>query len=265
MGANNITNISIIGSGNLGYHLAQRFQERGLIIDQVFSRKEENARQLAEIINTRYCTQLSEIQSLSDLYILAVSDGAIQEVAKQISLILPENSLVVHTSGATPSSVFRGHFDNRGIFYPLQSFSKEKVVDFEKIPICVHAHYPNSLQQLKTLAQRISPKVYEIDDEQRAYLHVAAVFANNFSNYLFHVAHELCQQHQVPFDLLRPLILETAQKVQDHPPIQMQTGPAIRSDEATMNRHLELLKKHPSWMLLYQSLSTLVQDMSLKK
>ncbi|MEM9848823.1 MAG: Rossmann-like and DUF2520 domain-containing protein, partial [Bacteroidota bacterium] len=205
--------------------------------------------------DTAHCTDLQDLSTNSDLYLLAVSDTAISEVAETLSTILPLTSPIVHTSGATPSSVFAHHFSNYGIFYPLQSFSKEKVVDFKQIPIGVHASNQQLLDQLRTLAQRLSPKVYDIDDQQRAYLHVAAVFANNFTNYMLHIAHQLSEVHEVPFDLLRPLILETANKVQAHPPAQMQTGPAIRADETTMQKHLALLKDNTNWQQLYEALS----------
>ncbi|MEM9885910.1 MAG: DUF2520 domain-containing protein, partial [Bacteroidota bacterium] len=196
-----------------------------------------------------------------DLYILAISDDALEEVCQALSKILPQDSFLAHTSGATPSSIFANYFNNYGVFYPLQSFSKAQAVDFAHIPICVDASQTHLLKLLYQLAQKISTKVYKINDEQRAYLHVAAVFANNFSNYLFHVAYELSQEHQIPFDLLRPLILESAQKVQYFPPAQMQTGPAIREDEITMQRHLELLKSHPNWRKLYEDLSAAIQRM----
>ena len=154
-----IKNISIIGSGNLGYHLAKRFQEKGLIIDQVFSRKEKNARKLAEILNTSYCTQLLEIQTISDLYVLAISDDAIQKVAQQLSQKIPKNSLIVHTSGATPSSVFADYFSNYGVFYPLQSLSIEKEVNFTKVPLCVFANQNKDQENLLQLAQQISQQV----------------------------------------------------------------------------------------------------------
>lgn len=244
----------------MAYHLGIRLKERGLNIVEVYSRTAENTTKLANELGVKATLQIADLEQDSDLYILAISDDAIEEVALELSKSLSEKSCLVHTSGVTPSSIFEGKFQNFGVFYPLQSFSKSKSADFENIPICVDASDENLLVQLEILAHTISPKVYKINDEQRAYLHLAAVYANNFTNYLFHVAHQILEQRGIPFDLVRPLILETAQKIQQNAPKLMQTGPAIRGDEASMQRHLKLLENDVAWKQIYDLLSKRIEE-----
>ncbi len=250
--------IVLIGAGNVGYHLGNRLYEKGLRIQQVFSRVKEKAENLASEVNAQAITKLSNITLDADLYILAVHDSAIAEVATQLPVL---DKLVVHTSGATPSTALQPHFQRFGIFYPLQTFSISKEVDFEQIPICVHANQEADLQALENLARQISPKVYRIDDEQRAILHVAAVFVNNFTNYLFQIGYDILEKEKLPFDLLRPLIRETAAKVQEHPPVEMQTGPAIRGDHATIDKHLQYLGRFPEYKHLYELLTENIKSL----
>lgn len=244
----------------MAYHLGIRLQECNLNVVEVYSRTKENAIALAKQLKVQSTTQLIDLKQNSDLYVLAISDYAIGKVTRELVSILPEKAFVVHTSGVTPSSVFEDEFENYGVFYPLQSFSKSKAADFEQIPICVDASKDDLLAQLKDLAQQISPKVYEINDEQRAHLHLAAVYANNFTNYLFHIAHQILEQQNIPFDLLKPLILETAQKVQQNIPKLMQTGPAVRGDEVSIKRHLDLLENHSEWTQIYKLLSRRIEE-----
>ncbi len=248
--------IILIGAGNVGYHLGKRLYEKGLHMDQVFSRTVEKANILAKIVGAQAITDLADVHSDADLYILAVHDSAIADVAAKLPA---KGKLVVHTSGATPSSVLAPHFERFGIFYPLQTFSVSRMVDFEQIPICVYACQESDLQLLENLAKQISPKVYRIDDAQRATLHVAAVFVNNFTNHLFQVGYDILEKENLPFDLLRPLIRETAEKVQEHLPARMQTGPAIRGDESTIRRHLAYLEKYPEYRSLYELLTGSIQ------
>jgi len=255
-----IQRITIIGSGNVAHHLGMRLQECALDVIEIYSRTIANANALAGKLNVKIATQLHDLEQNSDLYILAISDDAIEKVTKELIAILPERSFVVHTSGITPSSIFRDKFENYGVFYPLQSFSKSKAANFEQIPICVDASNNALLFQLRELAYKISSKVYEITDKQRAHLHLAAVYANNFTNYLFHVSHQILEAQNIPFELVQPLILETAQKVQQNPPRLMQTGPAIRGDEVSMKRHLNLLGNNLEWRQIYKLLSERIEE-----
>jgi predicted short-subunit dehydrogenase-like oxidoreductase (DUF2520 family) len=248
---------TLIGAGKLAHHLGLCLTQQGVVVNQVFSRTRRKAQQLATLLKSKATNHLEEIESGADLYIIAVSDSAIEIVAAALAKTIdPSKAFVVHTSGATPSLVLKPYFTHYGVFYPLQSFSMEKEPDYNIIPICIDAKYKGDLKRLETLAKQISNKVFTIDDEQRAVLHIAAVFVNNFTNALYQSAADLVEAKNIPFDLLRPLLLETALKVQAHHPRDMQTGPAIRKDSSTIKKHLDFLKKeHPELFPLYLQLT----------
>ena len=250
-----LKSIILIGAGNVAHHLGPQFQKSGLKVLQVFSRKITKARRLAKTLKSEAINDLSKLSSSADLYVLAVHDGAIPLVAQQLPREVREKKLVVHTSGATASTVFKSICKRYGIFYPLQTFSIKRKVDFSSIPICTHANRKRDRQALQALGQQLSNSSFEIDDAQRAILHIAAVFVNNFSNHLFSIGADLCEKEQIPFRLLLPLILETATKVQKHPPAKMQTGPALRGDLTTLNKHLDYLQRYPEYEKLYRQLS----------
>ena len=184
-------------------------------------------------INSR---KLSSIPK-ADITIVAVSDNAIAEISSKI-----ENSFVVHTSGNIALKTLKNK-GNKGVFYPLQSFSKDKVVDFSKIPFCLEAENKNDLRLLEKLVVLLKGKVYHISSEQRKSIHIAAVFVNNFTNHMYTIAQDVCNQHNVPFEILEPLLLETSEKVRHISPQEAQTGPAKRNDTETIQNHLNLLNK----------------------
>lgn len=250
-----ISSIVLIGAGNVGFHLGQAIHGQLGIISQLYSRSISNAALLGDRLNLPYVNRISDIHPNADLYILAIKDDAIESVAKALMEQIQEEALVVHTSGVTPSTVLAPYFKNYGVFYPLQTFSKDKEIDFSTIPICIDANQISHQSDLKALAQTLSPHSYIIDDAQRAILHVAAVFANNFTNHLFRIAEELLAKNDMTLELLKPLILETASKVQSLPPAEAQTGPAIRGDQKSILRHLDLLASDPELQNLYLSLS----------
>lgn len=255
-----IEKVSIIGSGRVGYHLAKKLYGIGINIVQVFSRTRIKSEQLATLVNAEPTIKLSDLRP-ADLVILAVSDDAIESVAQQIKT----DALVVHTSGATPSLVFAPYFDRYGVFYPLQSFSIGKSINWAEVPLCIDANSSVDQQLLQNLAQQMTSNVRLINDEQRKNLHVAAVFANNFANYSFHIAESILSEQHISFEILQPLILETAQKIKDNRPRDMQTGPAIRSDQLTIERHLELLNKHTEWKKVYEIMTKGIQAMKNDK
>lgn len=246
--------ITLIGAGNVAFHLAKRLYEKNIKIQQVFSRKISKAKRLAKLVGAQAINDLSQLQEPATIYIIAVHDDAIQEVAQRMSQQIHQ-ALVVHTSGAIASKVLKPYFKSYGCFYPLQTFSMEKQVDFETFPLCIYSPQKKNRQKLDQLARSICPNVYEVNDQQKSMLHVAAVFANNFSNHLFHLAEQISDEAGIDFDILKPLILETALKVQSHAPLDMQTGPAVRGDQETMLGHLKLLEGHPEWARLYRLLS----------
>lgn len=227
--------ITVIGSGNVAQHLIKAFTKSEQIeIVQVFSRKKES---VLNLVNAdRIVTEFANLHE-SDLYIISVSDDAISEVSEQLPF---KNQLVVHTSGTTSIDVLDSK-NRKGVFYPLQTFSKAKSVDFSIIPICLEAENPEDYTILDTVAKSISEAVFSISSEQRKALHVSAVFVNNFTNHLYQIGQEICVNNQVPFDILKPLILETADKIKVLSPANAQTGPAKRHDYTTIEAHLNYL------------------------
>jgi len=244
--------ITIIGSGNVATHLAAAFKNAGHRIIQVYSRNLQHAAILAYHVKAQAIDGLQAIDPETDLFVISVKDDAIVSVAQSlVQYQLP----TVHTSGATAMTVLSSIIPNSGVFYPLQTLSKHKEVDFLSVPLCIEGASEQITRELESLAQTISNKVYRIDSAQRKVLHLAAVFACNFPNYLYEVARQLLDKKNINFELIRPLILETAQKVQDDLPAIVQTGPAIRNDQNTMDMHLQMLQNEPLLKMIYELLS----------
>lgn len=247
-----ISNISIIGAGNVGSHLAKRLYACGHNIVQIFSRTPAKAARLSKLVKGTGISRLEDLEPTADLYILAITDDAMASVTESLAFLNQQQKLVVHTSGSVSSEVFQAHFDNYGIFYPLQTFSAAQAVNFERLPFCIYGNTRPVEDALVELARSICPNVYRINDEQRGILHVTAVFANNFSNYLFSMAERICEEHQLPFELLIPLIQETVHKIERAAPSRVQTGPATRGDLQTIVRHEDFLKQYPDYLAVYQ-------------
>ncbi|MFE3847741.1 Rossmann-like and DUF2520 domain-containing protein [Flavobacterium sp. LB3P45] len=251
-----MTKVIIIGSGNVAQHLIAAFQNSqklGTEIDliQVFSRQKESIAHLLDL--DKITDDLATLEE-ADLYIIAVSDDAIPAVSSLLSF---KNRLVVHTSGSIPLNALDD--DNRkGVFYPLQTFTKHKEVDFKTIPICLESENATDFQLLEKVAKIISDKVFAINSEQRKALHVAAVFVNNFANHLYQIGSEICQENQVPFEILKPLITETAQKIMVLSPEEAQTGPAKRNDSATIRTH-EAFLSNENHLKIYKTLTQSIQ------
>ena len=244
--------IVLLGSGNIATHLGKAFKMAGQNITQVWSRSADKAAELADSVGSTAVSELSSITPDADLYILAVNDDAIRSVAEQ----LPATSgLIVHTSGTTSLDVLDGISDRTGVFYPIQTFSKSKAVDLRQVPISIEGRSEEITEALHSLASRLSEKVFEMNSVQRRTIHAAAVFACNFTNHMYVLAHELLKEQGLTFDLLRPLIAETAAKIQSADPATVQTGPAIRNDQSTIDKHLELLNGSPDLKDLYEKLS----------
>ncbi|WP_029270437.1 Rossmann-like and DUF2520 domain-containing protein [Flavobacterium sp. KJJ] len=245
--------ITLIGSGNVGQHLIKAFSKSETVeIVQVFSRKKET---LASLIDyDKIVDDFAELKE-ADLYIIAVSDNAILEVSKQLPF---QNQLVAHTSGAASLETLDLK-NRRGVFYPLQTFSKSKEVDFSTVPLCLEAENTFDFRVLETVAKGISNAVFPINSDQRKALHVSAVFVNNFTNHLYQIGQEICDEHQVPFDILKPLIQETAEKINTLDPIDAQTGPAKRNDSITIESHLDYLTNQ-NQKNIYKTLTQSIQN-----
>ena len=244
--------IILLGSGRVATHLGQALQKAGEEILQVYSPTAAHASALANKLTTEAITSLDNLRHDADLYILSVKDDAIAPLAHDLQL---GGKLVVHTSGSTGMEVLQAASDRTGVFYPLQTFSHEKQIDFRFVPLALEAHNETDLDLLKQLASKLSDKVLELNSQQRMLLHISAVFACNFSNHLFAIAQQLLASQQLDFDLIRPLIAETAAKVQEHLPSAVQTGPAIRKDDKTIQKHLDFLKDQPQLQEIYRLLS----------
>ncbi|WP_295672440.1 Rossmann-like and DUF2520 domain-containing protein [uncultured Mucilaginibacter sp.] len=244
--------ITIIGSGNVATHLAAAFKNAGHRIVQVYSRDLQNAALLAYHVKADAIDGLKDINPETDLFVIAVKDDAIISIARSLA---PFQKLTVHTSGAADLNTLISIIPNSGVLYPLQTLSKNKEVDFLTVPLCIEGANEQITLELEQLAQTISNNVYRINSAQRKALHLAAVFACNFPNYLYDVARQQLDKQNIDFELIRPLILETAQKVQDNLPVDAQTGPAVRNDQNTMEMHLQMLQDEPGLKMIYELLS----------
>lgn len=245
--------VVLIGSGNVAQHLIKAFAKSATIdVIQVFSRKKEA---LLPLLDSNKITDDFNNLVEADLYLIAVSDDAITEVSSQLPF---ENRLVVHTSGSVSLDALDKK-NRKGSFYPLQTFSKKAEVDFSQIPIFLESENDADIELLEKVAQSISNNVYKINSEQRKALHVAAVFVNNFVNHLYQIGNEICIENKVPFEVLKPLIQETANKVMTLSPKEAQTGPAIRNDKLTIASHLDFLLDE-NQKNIYKTLTQSIQN-----
>lgn len=244
--------ITIIGSGNVATHMAAAFKNAGHRIVQVYSPYMQHAAMLAYHVGAEAINTLDDINPDTGIFVIAVKDDAIADMVK---VLAKHQKLIVHTSGSTGLDVLLSYTDKAGVIYPLQTFSKTREVDFFTVPLCIEAANDSIQADIKELAATISNNIYSINSAGRKILHLAAVFACNFPNYLYSAAQQLLATHQMDFNILRPLILETAQKVQKHLPADVQTGPAVRNDKQTMDTHLQMLNELPQLQELYALLS----------
>ena len=247
-----IKNVVLLGAGNLATHLGEALSDSGINIEQVFSRTTDSARTLAGKVKSSYTTDLSKIKEHCDLYIIAVKDDVLPEVAGRVNF---GNSLVVHTAGSIDMQVLAPYSGNYGVFYPFQTFSKSKKIDFSAVPVCLEANTPENLRELEDLAGKISNKVMPVDSRQRRFLHVAAIFSCNFVNHLYALSDQLLKDNKMGLELLYPLIRETSEKVMKMNPVEAQTGPAARNDQEIIRKHLALLSDRPEMREIYRLLS----------
>lgn len=247
--------ITIIGSGNVAFHLAIALKESGFIIHQVYGRRKERAQWLADKVSAQPADVLEAVDNQADVYFLVVSDDALASLAKKLVL---SGKIVAHTSGSQPTDVLQPITDKVGVFYPLQSFKIGRHVDWTDVPILLTGA-DAVVAVLRPLAQALSKQVAVISDEQRAALHVAAVFINNFTNHCFTVAREIVAKHGVSFDHLMPLAKHTVQQALSLDTRELQTGPARRNDQSTIQRHLAQLQHDEALQALYVAMTTHIQ------
>ncbi len=260
--------ISFIGAGNVGWHLAQAFEGAGHIIAEVYSRDPQNARLLAsQLYDCHIQPDLNLADSEAQLIVLAVPDQALESVLERI--VFPPKAMVVNTSGSRSMYELRQFTEvysdvpvRVGVLYPLQTFTKEDTIDYSTLPFCVEAADEEMEDTLVKLAQTVSNIVYRMDSEERRILHIAATIANNFSNHLYSIAHDLLEIHHIEFDILKPLLEQTVRKsLSIGDPARGQTGLAVRGDWETVTKHLAVLQEiNPEWAALYRSLSDSIRS-----
>ena len=244
--------VVMMGAGNLATQLSIALVNSAVPVVQVWSRSRLSASTLAERIGCDWITDIGEIDKGADIYIVAVTDSAIQPFVESCSF---GDKLVVHTAGSVPIDILANHCSNYGVFYPLQTFSKGRDIDFRNIPICLEANSEASLTKLRELAICLSDDVREINSRQRKQIHLAAVFVCNFVNHLYAIGERLVDDKQMDFSILKPLIAETASKATHFSPQTVQTGPAIRNNIAVMQSHIEMLVGYPGFQEIYRIIS----------
>ena len=242
-------NLSIIGSGNVGKHFVKLVENsENLNIIQWLSRSKSSYQKI------KTTSDFKNIKK-ADVYIFCVSDKSIHEASIKLNLT---NQLIVHTSGINQFNVLCNN-NRRGVFYPLQTFSKQNKTQELEIPMCIETEYKKDMKLLIDLCKYLNLKYYEVNHEKRKILHLAAVFSNNFSNHLYSIAHKITKKSNIDFDILKPLIQETANKILLLEPANAQTGPAVRDDRVTINDHLKLLK-NDDYKKLYKTFTQLIKD-----
>lgn len=240
----------MIGAGNVATNLVRALSATGIEVVQVYSHTLAHARELADTVNAGATDDLSALEMGADIYIISVKDDAIVNVVSSI----PDNgALWVHTSGSIPMTVFEGRRQRYGVFYPMQSFSKQIATDFTEVPFFIEAVNNGVALEIEALAQRLSQRVFHATSEQRRRLHIAAVFACNFANHLWTLADDVLRDAELPFDVMLPLISTTVDKLKRLSPAESQTGPAMRRDHRVMQSHMAMLDKDKA--LIYKTLS----------
>ena len=260
--SNTIQTISIIGAGNVGFHLAKAFYGAGLEIKAIISKSATRGEELAKIVNAEYYLSLHSIIEHPDLYVIAVPDNQIASVAETLK---GTQTAAVHTSGSTGLDPFKGLLPAYGVFYPLQTFTREKEMDYASIPLLIEGNSPEFVHLLIDLAKKVSNRVENLTTEQREKLHIAAVFASNFSNHMATIAFDLLKGAGLSIDFIRPLMEESSKKLQLLDPIDAQTGPAVRGDQQIVEKHLEALKDSSEDQHIYKILTESIQAYRDKK
>jgi predicted short-subunit dehydrogenase-like oxidoreductase (DUF2520 family) len=252
-----IKSISFAGAGNVATHLAGAFYKAGYFISGIYSPSQSSASALADKLGAQVCKSIPELNKQTDLIIVSVPDHAIHEVLEALE---PSEYFIVHTSGGIDLAPMKAKFENCGVIYPLQTFSKYSELNLKTVPFCIEASDKELLKELRLLASSVSGTVLDIDSVQRRILHLSAVFAGNFTNSMYSIAEDILKKENLSFKLLHPLILETARKAILQSPIDAQTGPARRHDRETLKVHEEILEKKELYRQIYDLISRTIQE-----
>ncbi len=248
------TSVVMVGAGNLAASLAKALYRKGFPVVQVYSRTRESAQELAQAVEAGYTTDPDGLAKDAKLYVVALKDAVLERLLPGM-VAGREKALWVHTAGSIPMSIWEGRAERYGVFYPMQTFSKQREVSFGRIPIFVEGSSDEETRFLKEVAAALSERVFEASSEQRRCLHLAAVFACNFTNHMYGLAARVLEKCGLPFDVMLPLIDETAGKVHEMPPGAAQTGPAVRRDRNVVGGHLQMLAGEPEMQELYRLIS----------
>jgi predicted short-subunit dehydrogenase-like oxidoreductase (DUF2520 family) len=252
-------NIFIIGSGNIASHMIKAFKANGPGISGIYSRNKAVGQALAHEAGIRWYERLNSIPKTSDVYLICVSDDAIQSVVAQLPKSIQKSKIIAHTSGSKSMEETLSTCTNGGVFYPLQTFSKGREMDYHTIPFCINGRNKTTTTKLIELAEAISEVVQIVDDVQRKRIHLSAVFINNFVNHLIYISENLLSQNHLDPGILQPLLKETILKQQWVGAFDAQTGPARRLDSNTLAAHLEILKDYKAYKAIYTSISKSIQ------
>ncbi|KIO43401.1 MULTISPECIES: Rossmann-like and DUF2520 domain-containing protein [Sanguibacteroides] len=255
--------IILVGAGNVAHHLAAALLKAGANLCQIYSRTIESARELGRKTGISYTSDLSQIYPDGDIYFFCVSDDVLHPLLKSIRI--HDDALLLHTSGSLPMEILKPFSKQYGVIYPVQTFSKGRDLNFKEIPLCIEGNSPVAMERIRELATDLSDNIYPVHSDQRKELHLAAVFACNFPNYLYHIAEKMLENSGLPFSVLRPLIFETAHKVMLMTPMEAQTGPAKRGDESILNGHKSMLKENKNLLKLYALLSEMIKESQTKE
>jgi predicted short-subunit dehydrogenase-like oxidoreductase (DUF2520 family) len=255
------TRIVLAGAGNVATQLGVALQEKGFPVVQVYSRTWASAEILGNRLQTKFTCDLRAIDRNAGLYLFSLADAALPEIIKDFPRV---DGLLVHTSGGLSMDVLKeGKSGRQGVLYPLQTFDKFRKISFDALPLFIESNHPEDEDWLEAIALTLSGRVVRLSSDRRKQLHLAAVFACNFTNHLYALAAQLLEKQNLPWDILLPLIRETAAKAAELHPRAAQTGPAIRGDQNVMDNHLELLKENPDMQELYRMLSRSIMNYKL--
>lgn len=256
-----IQNIVFVGAGNLATNVALELHSKGYNIMQVYSRTMASAKMLADRLGCEALDDIGNIQTEADLYIVSVKDSIIDDVVGKLC-DGSRRGLFVHTAGSISIDIFNGRAERYGVFYPMQSFSKQKKVDFSEVSIFIEANNDEDSRALSDMAESLGKKVYYLSSEARKHLHLAAVFACNFANHCYELSSEVLGKYGIPFEVMLPLVDEAARKVHSVSPKDAQTGPAVRYDENVIGMQRELLSDMPRIQKIYDDMSASIHEVA---
>ncbi len=242
----------IIGAGKLAWHLGSALKKAGFRITQVYSRTLSSAAAFGLLLDVPWTTDINMLNDDAELVIFCLTDRALEGLLPQVNL---KDAFMIHTAGSVPSNVFENRTSDFGVLYPLMTFTKTRSIDFRTVPVCIEANNKENEERLKSYAEKISDNVSVVNFENRKIMHMAAIFACNFTNHMYRAAYDILIRHEFDFSILKPLIMETASKVLEMSPHEAQTGPASRHDKSILCTHQLMLQDQPEWQKIYTFVS----------